>query len=119
VQVLAPLGVEASWAPDERVAADGVTITAGREHRLAVGDVIITHRNDPDVVVLDATATETRRPGAPVRNGQRWRVVAVDPEHDRIAARRLDDRAIGAFSGDYLHEHITHGYAVTVHSTRG
>jgi hypothetical protein len=36
--------------------------------------------------VFDATDINT--PAAPVRNGQRWRVMAVDPDHDRVAARR-------------------------------
>jgi hypothetical protein len=54
-----------------------------------------------------------------VRNGNRWRVIAVDTEHNRIAARRLEDGARAAFSGDYLRQHITHGYAVTVHSAQG
>lgn len=27
--------------------------------------------------------------------------------------------ARAAFSGDYLHEHITHGYAITVHASQG
>lgn len=54
-----------------------------------------------------------------MRNGQRWRVFAVDPDNQRIAARRLSDGARVAFTGDYLHQHITHGYAVTVHSAQG
>ena len=54
-----------------------------------------------------------------MRNGHRWHVYAVDTDHNRIAARRLDDGARTAFSGDYLREHITHGYAVTVHSAQG
>ncbi len=54
-----------------------------------------------------------------MRNGNRWRVYAIDPEHNRIAARRLDDDARAVFTGDYLCEHITHGYAVTVHSAQG
>ena len=54
-----------------------------------------------------------------MRNGSRWRVYAVDTEHHRIAARRVDDGARAAFSGDYLRAHITHGYAVTVHSAQG
>ena len=58
-------------------------------------------------------------PADPVRNGHRWQVFAVDTEHNRIAARRLDDGARAAFTGDYLREHITHGYAVTVHSAQG
>jgi len=32
---------------------------------------------------------------------------------------RLGDGARAAFSGDYLRQHITHGYAVTVHSAQG
>ena len=54
-----------------------------------------------------------------MRNGQRWCVLAVDPERDRVAARRLDDGARTVFDGDYLHRHVTHGYAVTVHSAQG
>jgi ATP-dependent exoDNAse (exonuclease V) alpha subunit len=93
------------------------TIAAARGHRVAVGGLIIGRRNDPTITVLDATRNE---PAAdPVRNGNRWRVYAIDPEHNRIAARRFDDDARAAFTGDYLSEHITHGYAVTVHSAQG
>jgi hypothetical protein len=67
--------------------------------------------------VVDATDVKT--PADPVRNGQRWTVFAVDPTGDRIAARRLDDGARAVFSDDYLHQHVTHGYAVTVHSAQG
>ena len=76
------------------------TIGVARGHRVAVGDLIISRRNDPTIPVLDATRNE---PAAdPVRNGNRWRVYAIDPEHNRIAARRLDDDARAAFTGDYL-----------------
>lgn len=54
-----------------------------------------------------------------VRNGNRWRVAAIDEENYRIAAVRLDDGAGAVFSGDYLREHINLGYAVTVHSAQG
>ncbi|MFL6082894.1 MAG: hypothetical protein ACJ74F_06730 [Mycobacterium sp.] len=50
---------------------------------------------------------------------ERFTLDAIDPEHNRIAARRFDDDARAAFTGDYLSEHITHGYAVTVHSAQG
>ncbi|WP_101947687.1 MobF family relaxase [Mycobacterium sp. 3519A] len=93
------------------------TIGVARGHRVAVGDLIISRRNDPALPVLDATRNE---PAAdPVRNGNRWRVYAIDPEHDRVAARRLDDGARAVLTGDYLTEHITYGYAVTVHSAQG
>jgi hypothetical protein len=93
------------------------TIGVARRHRVAVGDLIISRRNDPTIPVLDTTRSE---PAAdPVRNGNRWRVYAIDPDHNRIAARRLDDDARAVFTGDYLSQHITYGYAVTVHSAQG
>jgi hypothetical protein len=103
---------------DETIRADAPTVTAARGHRLGVGDLIISRRSDPTIGVFDATDINT--PAAdPVRNGNRWRVFAVDTEHDGIAARRLTDGARAAFFGDYLRQHVTHGYAVTVHSAQG
>lgn len=93
------------------------TIAVARGHRVAVGDLIISRRNDPTIPVFASTGDQ---PAAdPVRNGNRWRVYAIDPRNGRIAARRLDDNARAAFTGDYLQQHITHGYAVTVHSAQG
>ena len=54
-----------------------------------------------------------------MRNGTRWRVVAVDVHRDRIAARRLGDGARAIFDDDYVREHVSHGYAVTVHAAQG
>jgi len=102
---------------DESIDAQAPTVTAGRGHRIAGGDVIISRRNEPAIKVYDAA--DIGKTADPVRNGQRWRVLAVDPERHRIAARRLDDGARTVFSGDYLHRHIHHGYAVTVHSAQG
>ena len=102
---------------DDTVDAEAPTVTAARGHRIGVGDLIISRRNDPTIGVFDAT--DITQTADPVRNGNRWRVYAVDTDHNRIAARRLDDGARAAFSGDYLREHITHGYAVTVHSAQG
>ncbi|MDT5343211.1 MAG: hypothetical protein QOE52_2395 [Mycobacterium sp.] len=42
-----------------------------------------------------------------------------DAESNRIAAHRLDDNTLAVFYRDYVREHITHGYAVTVHSAQG
>jgi hypothetical protein len=52
-----------------------------------------------------------------VRNGNRWCVVGVDA--NRVAAERLTDNARVIFETDYLREHVTLGYAVTVHSVQG
>ena len=37
----------------------------------------------------------------------------------RVAVERLSDRAGVVFEGDYLREHVTLGYAATVHSAQG
>lgn len=101
----------------ETIDPEAPTIGVAREQRVAVGDLIISRRNDPTIPVLDATRSKAA--ADPVRNGSRWRVYAIDSENDRIAARRLDDDARAVFMGDYLREHITYGYAVTVHSAQG
>jgi conjugative relaxase-like TrwC/TraI family protein len=102
---------------DQQIPADAPAITAARGHRIAKGDVIISRRNEPAIEMYDAAGVD--KTANPVRNGQRWHVFAVDPDGDRIAARRLDDGAVTVFDGDYLHTHVTHGYAVTVHSAQG
>ena len=94
---------------DDTVDAGAPTVTAARGHRIGVGDLIISRRNDPTVPVFDAA--DINQAADPVRNGNRWQIYAIDTtaEHPRIAARRLDDGARAAFSGDYLREHVTHG----------
>ena len=99
------------------VHADAPTVTAARGQRIAVGDLIISRRNDSTMRIYEA---QRDLPVAdPVRNGNRWRVAAVDADRNRIAARRLGDGARATFDGDYVREHITHGYAVTVHTAQG
>jgi hypothetical protein len=74
-------------------------------------------RNDAAVDV----APGTRRHGGEVdqvRNGNRWRVTAVDQTTNRLAAERLTDRARVVFDDEYLREHVRLGYAVTVHSAQ-
>lgn len=102
---------------DESLDANAPTVTAARGHRVAVGDLIISRRNDPTVAIFKAH--ENVPADDPVRNGNRWQVIAVDTDHKRIAARRFGDGARAAFSGDYLRENITHGYAITVHASQG
>jgi hypothetical protein len=82
-----------------------------------VGDLILSRRNDPTLDVR--SLIDTAQSVAPVRNGNRWRVAAIDATTNRVAAERLDDRARVVFGGDYLREYISLGYAVTVHSAQG
>ena len=94
----------------------GTSVTGARDQEIRVGDIIMSRSND---VTIDV------RPGRPgdrvdqVRNGNRWRVAAIDPHTNRLAAERLTDKARAVFEKDYLKEHITLGYAATVHSAQG
>ncbi len=54
-----------------------------------------------------------------MRNGNRWRVAGIDEKTNRIAAERLTDNARVVFESGYLREHVSLGYAVTVHSAQG
>jgi conjugative relaxase-like TrwC/TraI family protein len=94
------------------------TVEAARGHHIAVGDIIISRRNDPGIPVLDAHDL-TKIADDPVRNGHRWHVYGIDPDSHRIAARRIGDGARTMFEGDYLDEHVHLGYAVTVHAAQG
>jgi hypothetical protein len=101
----------------ERIDEDAPTVPAARGHRLAAGDVVITRQNTIDV---DTYTDHTLATAAdPIRNGQRWEVLAVDTDKGRIAARRLDDGALATLAGDYLRQQVHLGYAVTVHAAQG
>lgn len=104
---------------DEHIDPQAPTVAAARGQQIAVGEVIISRRNESAIPVFEAARAVPDPSADPVRNGQRWQVLAVDADHDRIAARRFDDGAWVAFSGDYLREHVSYGYAVTVHAAQG
>jgi conjugative relaxase-like TrwC/TraI family protein len=101
----------------DTVAADAPRMTGARGQRIAVGDLILTRHNDASIPLrnIDDAAAEN----APVRNGHRWQVTAINGENNRLVARRLHDNTVGVFCNDYVREHITHGYAATVHSAQG
>ncbi|SLH35782.1 MobF family relaxase [Mycobacteroides abscessus] len=102
----------------QAIGPDAPTITVARRHKIGVGDTIITRHNDPAITVYDGQ-DKTPIEGAPVRNGQRWEVVKIDVDGDRIAARRIGDGALTVLAGEYLHKHVHLGYAVTVHAAQG
>ncbi|WP_157575992.1 MobF family relaxase [Mycobacterium sp. GA-2829] len=93
------------------------TVVGARGHRIGVGDVIVTRANDASISLHRVGNIPVR--DRPVRNGNRWRVAAVDPSTNRLAAERLDDGARTAFEAGYVREHVNLGYAVTVHSSQG
>jgi conjugative relaxase-like TrwC/TraI family protein len=101
----------------DRVNRDAATVTGARGQQVGVGDLIISRRNDPTIDFHHSTPGAESLPS--VRNGNRWRVAAINAETNRVAAERLDDKARVIFDNDYLREHVSLGYAVTVHSAQG
>jgi conjugative relaxase-like TrwC/TraI family protein len=95
------------------------TAAAARGQQLRVGDLIVSRRNDATIDVRPGTRRRGGDAVDQVRNGNRWRVLAVDPATNRLAAERLTDNARAVFDNDYLREHVTLGYAITVHTAQG
>jgi len=94
-------------------------VRVARDQDVRCGDIVVSRRND---ATLEVAAGQRHRGGErvdQVRNGNRWKVVAVDPAHCRIAAERLTDAARAVFEGEYLREHLTLGYATTLHAAQG
>jgi hypothetical protein len=102
----------------DSLATDGApTVRAAHDQTLGVGDLIISRNNDATIEVPRGAG---HRGGVDqVRNGNRWRVAGIDPTTNRVAAERTTDKARVVFGGYYLPEHVTLGYAVTVHSAQG
>jgi conjugative relaxase-like TrwC/TraI family protein len=94
-------------------------IRVGRDQNVRAGDIIISRHNDATLTLEPGTQHRRSDRIDQVRNGNRWRVVGVDAQRGRIAAERLTDTARVVFEGDYLREHITLGYATTLHAAQG
>jgi conjugative relaxase-like TrwC/TraI family protein len=100
-------------------ASDRPTVTVARDQPVSVGDVIMSRSNDITIKVRPSPQSQTSDGADQVRNGNRWRVAGLDPASNRVAAERLSDNARVVFDTDYLRNHITLGYATTVHSAQG
>lgn len=101
----------------DRVHTDTATMTVARGQQVTVGDVIISRRNDPTIAFHHSTPNAESLPS--VRNGNRWRIAGIDTKRNLLGAERLDDGARVLFDQDYFREHVSLGYAVTVHSAQG
>lgn len=107
---------------NDNVAADAPTVTAARDHHIGAGDTIVTRHNDATITVGirdEHGQPAVSKTASQVRNGQRWIVEAVDTARQTILARRIGDDAVAILGGDYLREHVHHGYAVTLQSEQG
>lgn len=71
----------------------------------AVGDIVVTRRND--------RTFRTDR-GEPVRNRDRWTVVAVAPDGSLLVSH-LHGHGYATLSADYAGQHVRLGYAATAH----
>jgi hypothetical protein len=97
----------------------GPSLTVTREQPVAVGDIIMSRKNDTTIAVHPGPNHHGAVRVDQVRNGNRWRVATIDPDTNRMAAERLTDRARALFDGDYIRNYVTLGYATTVHSAQG
>jgi AAA domain len=104
---------------DHFTAADAPSVAVARDQQVRAGDLILSRHNDATLTVQPGNQHRRGDRIDQVRNGNRWRVVGVDTQRCRIAAERLTDQARVIFEGDYVREHITLGYAGTVHSAQG
>lgn len=95
------------------------TVRVARDQDVRAGDIIISRNNDASLVVEPGGEQRAGERVDQVRNGNRWQVVGVDAQRGRVAAQRLTDGARTLFEGDYLREHITLGYATTLHAAQG
>jgi hypothetical protein len=103
----------------DTLARPGPTLTVARDQTVGIGDIIMSRSNDITINVRPSPNHQDRDRVDQVRNGNRWRVVALDPDTNRIAAERLSDRSRVVFDTDYLKHHVTLGYATTVLSAQG
>ena len=95
------------------------SVRVARDQDVRSGDIIISRNNDATVAVEPGSQRRRGDRIDQVRNGNRWRVAGVDAQRGRVAAERLTDAARVIFEGDYLREHITLGYATTLHAAQG
>jgi ATP-dependent exoDNAse (exonuclease V) alpha subunit len=95
------------------------SVQVARDQQVHAGDLIISRRNDPTPTVQPGARGRDSEQADQVRNGNRWRVLAVDADQGRVVAERLTDKARVIFDGDYRRDHLTLGYASTVHAAQG
>jgi conjugative relaxase-like TrwC/TraI family protein len=101
------------------LSVEGPAVHADRDQEIRKGDIVISRRNDATVDVRPGPRHQRGEHVSQVRNGNRWRVAGLDAATGRIAAERLTDKARAVFENDYVRNHITLGYAATVHSAQG
>ena len=75
----------------ERIDRNAPTVAGMDGQRIGVGDLVVSRRNDPTIGFHASSPNASSLPS--VRNGNRWRVAAIDTKTNRVAAERLDNYA--------------------------
>ncbi|MFZ2172938.1 MAG: MobF family relaxase, partial [Rhodococcus sp. (in: high G+C Gram-positive bacteria)] len=94
------------------VTGPGIILADGLEG--AVGDVVVTRKNNSKYVVKDETGQRTGR----VNNGDLWTIVEIGVD----GSLRLENHVSGGrvvVASDYITANVQLGYAATVHRSQG
>ncbi|MGW4336613.1 MobF family relaxase [Rhodococcus koreensis] len=106
------LKATAYYRDNGTVTGPGIVLADGLEG--AVGDVVVTRKNNSKYVVKDDRGKRTGR----VNNGDLWTIVEIGAD----GSLRLENHASGGrvvVAGDYIAENVQLGYAATVHRSQG
>jgi conjugative relaxase-like TrwC/TraI family protein len=80
----------------------------GGEHA-AVGDVVVTRRNDRTILTSE---------NEPVRNRELWRIAATAADGS-LTVSAISARGVAVLPATYVREHVRLGYAATEHGYQG
>ncbi|WP_330766947.1 MobF family relaxase [Rhodococcus sp. M8-35] len=94
------------------VTGPGVILADGLE--AAVGDVVVTRKNNSKYVVKDADGTKSGR----VKNGDLWTVAEIGTDGSLRLRNTISSGEV-TVAADYLTQNIQLGYATTVHRAQG
>lgn len=94
------------------VTGPGVVLADGLE--AAVGDVVVTRKNNSKYVVKDADGQRAGR----VKNGDLWTVSEIGEDGSLRLRNNVSDGEV-TVAADYITDNVQLGYATTVHRSQG
>ncbi|WP_137726569.1 MobF family relaxase [Prescottella subtropica] len=94
------------------VTGPGIVLADGLD--AAVGDVVVTRKNNSKYVVKDADGQKTGR----VKNGDLWTVTGIGDDGSLRLRNNVSDGEVTVAS-DYITDNVQLGYATTVHRSQG
>ncbi len=102
----------AYYRADGTVSGPGIVLADGLE--AAVGDVVVTRKNNSKFVVKDSDGKRTGR----VKNGDLWTIVEIGDDGS-LRLRNNVSRGVVTVAADYITDNVQLGYATTVHRSQG